>query len=139
MRVALAWAGVLGAIAASVQAQDAPGPAGSLMIFFDWGKPEIRSDDRGTLDAAAARYRLHPGAGITLTGHTDRSGSAAANHRTGLRRAMAARAELERRGIPAAAIRIASAGEQQPLFATEDGVREVQNRRVEIRFDQQSE
>jgi outer membrane protein OmpA-like peptidoglycan-associated protein len=40
--------------------------------------------------------------------------------------------ELEKRGIPGNAISVASFGEEQPLVPTEDGVREVQNRRVTI-------
>ena len=40
--------------------------------------------------------------------------------------------ELEKRGVPSDAISIAAYGEEKPLVPTEDGVREVQNRRVEI-------
>ena len=118
------------AVAGAAGAQ--PPQAVSFMLFFDWGKPDIRQDDVATLDQVAAAWRARPGDHLQLTGHTDRSGSAAVNRASGLKRAVTVRAELERRGIPRNAMRIGSFGEQRPLVPTEDGVREVQNRRVEI-------
>ena len=102
------------------------------MVFFDWGTGEIRSDDEATLDKVAETLRARPSARVTLTGHTDRSGSVSVNRAAGLKRATTVRTELEKRGIPLSAIRISSSGEERPLVPTEDGVREVQNRRVEI-------
>ena len=103
-----------------------------FMVFFDWGKGEMRSDDAATLDKVAEAYRANASAGVKLSGHSDRSCSAATNRRTALSRAETVRAELEKRGIPRNAMSVASFGEDQPLVPTEDGVREVQNRRVVI-------
>lgn len=133
MRLALMIA-MLGAVAAAQE--PAAGPPQPAMVFFDWGKGEIRSDDEATLDRVAEAWRTRPSAHLTLTGHTDRSGSAAVNRASGLKRAATVRAELEQRGIPRNAISIASFGEEQPLVPTEDGVREVQNRRVVIAFEE---
>ena len=114
-------------------AQPAPeAQAGPFLVFFDWAKPDMRGDDAATLDQVAAAYRAHGGARLQLTGNTDRSGSVETNRAAGLRRAEAVRAELEKRGIPRNAMTVASFGEERPLVPTEDGVREVQNRRVEI-------
>lgn len=128
-------------LTAGAAAQEAPTaltapavPAAPAMVFFDWGKGEIRSDDAAVLDKVAEAYRARPSVRLQLTGHTDRSGSATTNRRTGLARAETVRAELERRGVPRNAISVASFGEEQPLVPTEDGVREVQNRRVVIEF-----
>lgn len=123
-------------LAVAVPATATERPAGPFMLFFDWGKPELRSDDLATLDKVAEVYRANPGARLQLAGHTDRSGSAPVNRAAGLKRAQAARAELEKRGIPRNAMRVASFGEEQPLVPTEDGVREVQNRRVVIAFEE---
>jgi outer membrane protein OmpA-like peptidoglycan-associated protein len=46
------------------------------------------------------------------------------------------RSELVGRGIAGNAISVASLGEDQPLVPTEDGVREVQNRRVVITIEE---
>jgi OmpA-OmpF porin, OOP family len=106
--------------------------AGPFLVFFDWAKPDMRGDDAATLDQVATAYRARAGGRLQITGNTDRSGSVATNRATGLRRAEAVRAELEKRGIPRNAMAVASFGEERPLVPTEDGVREVQNRRVEI-------
>ena len=115
-------------------AQETPSTSAPAMVFFDWGKGEIRSDDAATLDRIAEDYSARPSARLRLSGHTDRSGSPETNRRAGLVRAETVRAELERRGIPRNAMSVASFGEEQPLVPTEDGVREVQNRRVVIEF-----
>jgi OmpA-OmpF porin, OOP family len=107
-----------------------------FMVFFDWGKPDARSDDAAVLDQVAAIYRAHLGAQMQLSGNTDRSGSVIINRRTGLRRAEMVRDQLITRGVPPSAISVASFGEERPLVLTEDGVREVQNRRVEIRLEE---
>jgi OmpA-OmpF porin, OOP family len=48
------------------------------------------------------------------------------------RRADAVAAELVRRGVPKSEIFVTAFGETHPLVPTADGVREPQNRRVEI-------
>ena len=69
---------------------------------------------------------------MTLTGHADRSGADAYNMALSLRRGAATKDELVRNGVPANAIVIIGKGESAPLVPTADGVREPQNRRVEI-------
>jgi outer membrane protein OmpA-like peptidoglycan-associated protein len=54
----------------------------------------------------------------------------------GQRRADAVRAYLEGHGIPGGVITTQSFGESRPLVETADGVREPQNRRVEITYGQ---
>jgi outer membrane protein OmpA-like peptidoglycan-associated protein len=49
-----------------------------------------------------------------------------------LRRANAVKDSLVREGVPASAITVIGRGESNPLVPTGDGVREPQNRRVEI-------
>lgn len=105
-------------------------PGQRQIIFFDWGKSEITHDSSMTLDEIAREYR--DGMRIQLVGHSDRSGSEGANGRSSLKRAEAVRHYLARQGIPYTAIAVSGAGESAPIIATADGVREVQNRRVEI-------
>jgi hypothetical protein len=52
-----------------------------------------------------------------------------------LRRANTVKDSLVRNGVPASAISVIGKGESQPLVQTADGVREPQNRRVEIVID----
>lgn len=104
------------------------------MVFFDWGKDDIQRDYVATLDAVAAAYLGQPDAKVIVEGHSDRSGSHWSNRRSSLRRAEAVRDYLISKGVPEHAIKIAAIGEDQPLIATADGVREPQNRRVDVRI-----
>lgn len=128
------WAALMTATAGAAQAQEPePAPPGQpWRIFFDWSKPEIRGDYDAALAAAAAQMAAAPGAALRLDGHSDRSGPAGVNFAASRRRAEAVRAKLEALGVPAGSIRIVAFGEASPLIPTEDGVREVQNRRVDI-------
>jgi OmpA-OmpF porin, OOP family len=67
-----------------------------------------------------------------VNGYTDTSGTARYNQGLSVRRAQAIAAELVRNGVPATAISIRGFGETNLLVPTGPGVREPQNRRVEI-------
>jgi outer membrane protein OmpA-like peptidoglycan-associated protein len=114
----------------------APPPAAaaapSFMVFFDWDRSNLSAQALNTIRQAAAAYKSKGSARITATGHADRSGPENYNMALSLRRANAVKDALVREGVPAAAIAVIGRGESQPLVPTADGVREPQNRRVEI-------
>lgn len=111
---------------------DERGVAAPYRVFFDWGKTVISQDSAATLDDVA-EVLLQPGERMAhLVGHSDRSGPANSNHASALRRATAARDYLVSRGASPQRLSIASQGENAPFIATADGVREPQNRRVDI-------
>ena len=109
------------------------GDAGPTLIFFDWGKSELSGDAKASLDKVAERYRQAPRR-MTIDGHSDRSGSSGSNLVSSRIRAGQARDYLAANGIPVSAMTVRAYGESWPIIATADGVREVQNRRVEIRW-----
>ena len=118
--------------AAPVVAAAAPvAAARTFLVFFDWSKAGLTDRARQVIgDAAAAR-----GQGVTrieVNGFTDRSGPADYNMQLSIRRANAVAAELVRRGVPRNEIVTRGFGEENNLVPTADGVREPQNRRVEI-------
>jgi len=106
--------------------------APSFMVFFDWDKSELSSRALDVIRSAAEAYRTKGGAQITATGHTDTSGPATYNMALSLRRANAVKDQLIRDGVNANDISVVGLGETQLLVPTADGVREAQNRRVEI-------
>ncbi len=113
----------------------APSPAiakKSFIVFFDFDRSNITSEGQKTINDAVAAAKAGNSTRVTLTGHTDRSGSEQYNMALSLRRAEAVKAAMIRDGIPASAIVVIGKGESQPLVPTADGVREPQNRRVEI-------
>jgi hypothetical protein len=107
----------------------------SYMVFFDWDRSNLSQQAVQTIGQAAAAYKARGSARITATGHTDTSGPESYNMALSLRRANSVKAELVRQAVPADAIAVVGKGESQPLVATGDGVREPQNRRVEIVFE----
>jgi opacity protein-like surface antigen len=110
-----------------------PGPvAPSFMVFFDWDRSNLSAQALNTIKQAAGAYKSKGSARITATGHTDKSGPDSYNMALSLRRANTVKDALVREGVPATAISVIGKGETQPLVQTADGVREPQNRRVEI-------
>ena len=104
----------------------------SFIVFFDFDRATLTAQAVTTIKQAAAAAKSGNKTRIGVTGHADRSGSDAYNMALSLRRANAVKDQLVREGIPAANITVVGRGESQPLVPTADGVREPQNRRVEI-------
>jgi outer membrane protein OmpA-like peptidoglycan-associated protein len=112
----------------------APAPAvkPAFIVFFDFDRSTITPQARQIIEAAAAEAKRTGTVQINVTGHADRSGANDYNMRLSMRRAEAVRAELGRLGIAAGEVAVRGRGEEEPLVATPDGVREPQNRRAEI-------
>ena len=123
-----------GAVILATEVCPAPPPIGPFIVFFDWDKDEITPAASAILDNAAAAYQQTGRASVTLAGHADRSGSDAYNVGLSQRRANNVRSYLAGRGVPDGSISTEAYGESRPLVDTADGVREPQNRRVEITF-----
>jgi OmpA-OmpF porin, OOP family len=104
----------------------------SFMVFFDWDRSNLSAQALNTIKQAAGQYKTKGSARVTATGHTDKSGPESYNMALSLRRANTVKDALVREGVPATAISVIGKGESQPLVQTADGVREPQNRRVEI-------
>jgi OOP family OmpA-OmpF porin len=121
-----------GAPAAAPPPAPAPGRVTNYMVFFDFDRSNITPTAATTIKQAADDAKAGRRTSIGVTGHADRSGADAYNMALSLRRANAVKDELVRQGIPATGITVVGRGESQPLVQTPDGVREPQNRRVEI-------
>ncbi|RAI55947.1 OmpA family protein [Roseicella frigidaeris] len=109
-----------------------PAVARTYLVFFDWDKATLTERARQIIAEAAGASRRVQTTRIEVAGHADRSGSAAYNQRLSQRRADAVAAELVRQGVSRSEIAVSAYGETRPLVPTADGVREPQNRRVEI-------
>jgi len=119
-------------------AEPAPPPAvvtpGPFIVFFDWDKSDITPQAAAILDNAAAAYQQTGSAQVMLAGNADRSGPADYNVGLSQRRADAVKAYLAGRGIPENVITTEANGENRPIVETADGVREPQNRNVQITY-----
>jgi len=128
------------AFGAPMAPMEAPAPvpapraeeARTFLVFFDWDKSDLTARARQIIaDAAGASQRLAV-TRIEVAGHADRSGTPQYNQGLSMRRAQAVAAELVRLGVKQQAIAISAFGDTRPLVPTAAGVREPQNRRVEI-------
>ncbi len=113
-------------------AAPAPAPARTYLVFFDWDRADLTARARQIV-ADAARNSTHVQyTRIEVNGYTDTSGTPAYNLGLSVRRAQSVKAELIRDGVPANVIDIHGFGDTHLLVPTGPGVREPQNRRVEI-------
>jgi iron complex outermembrane receptor protein len=113
----------------------APSIPKAYLVFFDFNKSELTPQAVQIVDTAAKSAGPARVTQLTVTGHTDTVGSDAYNMRLSRRRAESVAAQLEKDGIASSEIEIVAKGKRDLLVPTGDGVREPQNRRVQIVFD----
>jgi OmpA-OmpF porin, OOP family len=104
----------------------------SYLVFFDWDKAVLTDRAKQIVSEAAANSKKVQTTRIEVNGYTDTSGTPRYNQGLSVRRAQAVAAELVRDGVPQSEIAIQGFGDTHLLVATGPGVREPQNRRVEI-------
>jgi len=110
----------------------APAPTRSYLVFFDWDKATLTDRARQIIKEAADNSTKVQYTRIEVNGYTDTSGTPKYNQGLSVRRAKAVQAELIKDGVPQNAIAIQGFGDTHLLVPTGPGVREPQNRRVEI-------
>ena len=110
----------------------AAAPSRSYLVFFDWDKYNLTDRARQIIGEAAANSTKVQYTRIEVNGYTDTSGTPQYNQGLSIRRAKAVEAQLIADGVPANAITIQGFGDTRLLVPTGPGVREPQNRRVEI-------
>jgi OOP family OmpA-OmpF porin len=110
----------------------APAPARTYLVFFDWDKYNLTPRAKEIIAEAADNSTHVQYTQIEVNGYTDTSGTPSYNLGLSIRRAKSVQAQLIADGVPGSAISIAGYGETHLLVPTGPGVREPQNRRVEI-------
>jgi len=128
----------------SRQEVEAPAPApapepvsqapqcGNYIVFFEFDSDDLTPEAMNIIGLAANAAKQSGSCKITVTGHTDTSGSAAYNEALSKRRAQSVTTALVGDGIAESEIALQWRGETEPLVPTGDGIKEPQNRRVTI-------
>jgi len=107
-------------------------PPPVYLVFFDWNSAVVGPSGREVIKVAADAFRAGAPVTVQVTGFTDTSGSADYNQRLSVRRANAVAAVMVQDGVPQNALMVTGRGQNDLRVPTADGVREAQNRRVEI-------
>jgi OmpA-OmpF porin, OOP family len=113
-------------------AAPAPAPAKTFLVFFDWDKYNLTPRATEIISEAATASKTQNVTTLNVNGYTDTSGTPTYNMGLSVRRAKAVAAQLVTDGVPESEIEIHGYGETHLLVPTGPGVREPQNRRVEI-------
>jgi len=106
--------------------------AKTYLVFFDWDKSALTPRATQIIAEAASDSKTSGTTVLNVSGYTDTSGTPKYNQGLSLRRAKAVAGQLVTDGVPAGEIEIHAYGETHLLVPTGPGVREPQNRRVEI-------
>ena len=104
----------------------------SFIVFFDWDKSALTDRARGIIRDAAVASKSTAHTQIAVNGYADTSGTPRYNQTLSMQRAQTVAAELVRNGVAKQEIAIKAFGDTVLLVPTGPGVREPQNRRVEI-------
>ena len=109
-----------------------PRKAMTFTLHFSLAKQELTPESQEKLNQVLTEAAGWEAAEITVTGHTDRMGTDENNDALSLKRASRVRDMLVQRGAQADAVHAVGMGEREPIVATDDGVAEEANRRVEV-------
>jgi OmpA-OmpF porin, OOP family len=109
------------------------GRASTQGIYFDTGSDQIRGESTPTLKEISAMLTEHPDLKLTIEGHTDSVGEAAANQDLSNRRAASVKAYLgEKYRIDGARLTSVGFGETKPSDKNDTPEGRQNNRRVEL-------
>jgi outer membrane protein OmpA-like peptidoglycan-associated protein len=117
---------------AAMPAPPPPAAPKVFIVFFDWDKDTITPEGQAIVQQAADAYKSGAPVQIQVTGYADRSGSPSYNQRLSERRANNVAKVMVALGVPKEEMTVSGRGENDNRVPTADGVREPQNRRVEI-------
>jgi outer membrane protein OmpA-like peptidoglycan-associated protein len=121
-------------VPAAVPAPVPPPQRQVFLVFFDWDRDAITPQGEQIIGQAANAFKSGAHVQLQVTGYTDRSGSPAYNQRLSERRANNVANAMVRDGVPRTQMAVSGRGENDNRVPTAAGVREPQNRRVEIVF-----
>lgn len=107
-------------------------------ISFDTNRADIKPNFRPILDQFARTLQENPTTRITITGHTDSTGTDRINDPLSINRAGATRNYLAARGVNSGRIAIDGRGAREPIADNSSEAGRARNRRVEIYVAEQA-
>ena len=103
-------------------------------IFFKLNSAELLGKSFAGLDTVVAVLKQNPLISLTIEGHTDNTGSSAANLLISAKRAMAVKNYMVKNGVEASRITTNGLGQTQPIADNHTAAGRAKNRRVELKL-----
>jgi len=111
-------------------------PASKMyIVYFDFDNADLSEEGKGTLRQLVREWQSQPFDHISITGHTDNSGSETYNQILSERRAEAVADFIASAGVEADQIELKGAGESQPINPNTTPDARKENRRVEVKVE----
>ena len=101
-------------------------------VTFQTGKATLTPEAQGVLKDIATQLVENPEYRVQISGHTDNTGSRAANLRLSLARARTVESFLEANGVPPRQVTSKGFGPDVPVASNKTAAGRAQNRRVEL-------
>jgi outer membrane protein OmpA-like peptidoglycan-associated protein len=109
-----------------------PLPAQRFTLMFASGGTELTADSMQEIPDIIAAIKQRSAVSVSISGHTDATGSVQLNDALSLERARRVESLLVQQGAAPDLITVSSHGKGNPLVPTPDGVPEPRNRRVVV-------
>ncbi|HEY9209840.1 MAG TPA: OmpA family protein [Methylotenera sp.] len=109
-----------------------PLPAQSFTLMFASGGAELTADSLQEIPNIIAVIKERSAISVSISGHTDATGSDQLNDALSLERAKRVESLLVQQGVEPGLITVSSHGKGNPLIPTPDGASEPRNRRVVV-------
>jgi peptidoglycan-binding protein ArfA len=104
-------------------------------IKFQTGSDKLSNDGVAQLGPVVSAIKACPDVKLTVTGHTDNTGTDAINLPLSQNRAKAVASYLVAQGVPAGSVTSKGEGSSQPVAGNDTEAGRAQNRRTEIKVD----
>ncbi|MBU6501696.1 MAG: peptidoglycan-associated lipoprotein [Burkholderiaceae bacterium] len=114
--------------------QNAAGPAGSHVVYFDFDKYIVKPEYQGVIESNADFLKANKARHAVIEGNTDDVGSAEYNLALGQRRSEAVLKALELLGVGDSQLEAISYGKEKPVALGDDPASRAKNRRAVIDY-----
>lgn len=118
----------------SKSAQDAAGPGGPNIVYFDFDSYIIKPEFQSLIETHARYLKADKNRKAVIEGNTDERGGHEYNLALGQKRSEAVRRALDLLGVADSQVEAVSFGKEKPVALGSDEASMAKNRRAEIKY-----
>jgi len=109
-----------------------PVPAEKFILYFNSNTVDLVPESKAVFASMVASIKRRGAIAVSISGHSDATGSAELNDKISYKRAHIISEMLVQQGVSSDIMTVTSHGKGNQLIPTADGVSEPRNRRVEV-------